>query len=254
MSKSSIKTTLFVVTTIFQQGATRAGAIFSNSTDSDDSDSFATKHSNTANAQAGFSLIELIIVITILVILAGIFAMFNVPRFINHARDAERRADFEEYRLVFEEYFNDHKRYPPQDIMDDRTDCSTDNLAPYLNSINCDPSTGDPYLYFVSEDGQDYWLYTFLRFEYDTGTASVDCKQDDCYEDGMYNYVISSKQLNKADEMSTDPEVPEDEPIQVYPPYCGGTCDPGLCGVCCPGAKTRCADNGTGCYSDPSCE
>lgn len=208
----------------------------------------------------GLTLMELAVVIGLLAVLMGIIIMLNVPRFIMRARDAERKSDLEEYRISLEEYFTDKGFYPPETIMDAESDCSSTNLQPYMDRIRCDPSTNQPYLYKVSDSGQDYWLYAFLHDEFDPDAIGMDCDGGDCDTTGMYNYAISSKQVGLTGDMgeatptpdpSGDP-VPTPTPAEV-PAYCGGVCDPGVCGECCPGAKTRCTEAGDGCYSDASC-
>lgn len=60
----------------------------------------------------GFTLMELIVVIAILSILAGVLA----PRVSNHlasARDARRLADIKTVRLAIEQYYADKGKYPP---------------------------------------------------------------------------------------------------------------------------------------------
>src|SRR5262249_10467132 len=62
--------------------------------------------------RAGFSLMDLVIVVSVLAILAG--AM--IPRFTNRLaarRDARRLSDIQVVRDAIDRYYNDHGAYPP---------------------------------------------------------------------------------------------------------------------------------------------
>ncbi|MEW6071885.1 MAG: type II secretion system protein GspG [Planctomycetota bacterium] len=66
---------------------------------------------NKRPALGGFSLIELVVVISILAILAGVL----VPRVTNHmksARDSRRLADIKAIRNAVEQYYMDNTTYP----------------------------------------------------------------------------------------------------------------------------------------------
>lgn len=81
---------------------------------------------------SGFTLIELMIVITIILILLGI-AAGNYGRSVHHAREAVLRSDLQELRKSIDNYTLD-KQAAPQ---------SLDDLlqAKYLHSIPIDPMT-----------------------------------------------------------------------------------------------------------------
>lgn len=62
-------------------------------------------------ARAGFSIIELLVVITIISILAGAL-YFNVSEGSAQSRDAERQSDLRNLQSAIELYRNDNGRYP----------------------------------------------------------------------------------------------------------------------------------------------
>lgn len=194
---------------------------------------------------SGFTMMELLVVVAILMILMIITAIFLIPRYIERARDAQRKSDLEEYRVHFEAYNTDKKMYPPEDIMDSAADCGTDNFLPYMPAILCDPVTRQPYEYKVSDDGQHYWLYTNLGDETDPAIVNLGCASG-CGPDGDgdsvpdYNYGIS-------DTVKENQELGPVDPGSYCP------CIPGKCGTCCPGATYRCNASGSGCYYDKSC-
>ena len=63
--------------------------------------------------QSGFTLVELLIVMTILVIFAVILIGIIKPNtLIGKANDSRRKSDLNKIRTAFEEFFNDKGRYP----------------------------------------------------------------------------------------------------------------------------------------------
>ena len=84
------------------------------------------------NSERGFTLIELIVVVTIIGILAGI-AIVNVKFAQRKAREATLKANLYNMRKAIDDFFADKQRYP--------TDLN--ELVPrYLRKIPPDPMTG----------------------------------------------------------------------------------------------------------------
>jgi len=109
--------------------------------------------------QKGLTLIEILIVVALLMlVLVAIFKVFNVD--INRAKDAQRKSDLRDIKLAFEDYYNDHGTYPPEEYL---ADCGGESLKPYLKVVPCDPVTGEPYLYMPSPgDGDNSGGYRVL--------------------------------------------------------------------------------------------
>jgi general secretion pathway protein G len=84
---------------------------------------------------AGFTLIELMIVIAIIMILLGIAAI-NYRRTIKTSREAVLRSDLQELRKVIDNYTLD-KQTAPQSLEDLHS-------AGYLRTIPIDPMTQQP--------------------------------------------------------------------------------------------------------------
>lgn len=119
---------------------------------------------------------EILIVIALLaLILLAFFRVFRVD--INRSKDAQRKSDMRDIKLAFEDYYNDHQSYPPEEYL---LDCGGPSLKPYLKAVPCDPDTGDPYLYFPypGEDGdnsQGYRVLSILTDLTDPTIAKIGC-------------------------------------------------------------------------------
>jgi prepilin-type N-terminal cleavage/methylation domain-containing protein len=152
----------------------------------------------------GFSLIELIIVIAILAILLIIGFMLWRSQF-DKAKDASRKADLQRLSIAFEDYYNDNNCYPPVNVLDV---CGSDELAPYLDSVPCDPITQTPYCYITDDINpecfQSYRLLSSLDYTDDPIIALLKCHgQEHCGyeyicatdEQSEYNYGVSSNNI-----------------------------------------------------------
>jgi len=96
-----------------------------------------------ARRRAGFTLLELMIVIGIIAILAGI-AVGNYRRSVQHAREAALKADLQTLRQAIEQYTLD-KQAAPQSLEDIVA-------AKYLREIPTDPITRQKNWRLVFED------------------------------------------------------------------------------------------------------
>ena len=129
--------------------------------------------------QNGLTLIEILVVVAVLaLLLLALFKVFKVD--VNRSKDAERKADLQEIKLAFENYYNDHQTYPPEEVL---ADCQSEALRPYLKNVPCDPETGEPYLYLPAPgDGDNsagYRLLSILTNKSDPVIEKIGC-QDGC--------------------------------------------------------------------------
>lgn len=119
----------------------------------------------------GFTLAELLIVITILVIIGTTLLMTINPlaQFLR-GYDAVRKADLAKLKITFESYYSDHDCYP---TLDKLSQCGSNALAPYLTEVPCDPNTNTPYTppYTIEELNvtcpQKYAIYATLSNKLD---------------------------------------------------------------------------------------
>ncbi len=139
--------------------------------------------------QKGFTLVELLIVIALVIIIL-ILVLLSLRTQIMRARDAKRKTDLSRIQKSFEEYVNDRDRYPNEDILDN---CESHDLAPYLESVPCDPSTREPYLYVPVEPvGAGYRVCTKLEDKKDPDIKLLGCHPDNgCGYGAGYNYCLA---------------------------------------------------------------
>jgi len=140
----------------------------------------------------GVSLVEVLIVITILLLLIGIYFSFRGQ--LEKGRDAKRKEDLERIRVAFEDYFNDNGCYPDVSILEN---CGSDALKPYLSEVPCDPVTEQPYKAVAgrfTESGcyQWYKVYAFLENTSDAAIGRLGLSGDHSIEGEPVNYGVSS--------------------------------------------------------------
>jgi general secretion pathway protein G len=108
---------------------------------------------------SGFTLVELLVVISIIAILATVIGV-NYSGARKSARDSKRKADMENVAAAFEMYYSEFKRYP---------NCGWDiamsnlNEAGYLNSIPQNTSDENEYQYQCNSD--DNWFGVYAKLE-----------------------------------------------------------------------------------------
>ncbi len=140
----------------------------------------------------GFTLIEVLIVVAILSILI-LMSIFYYQRHLMRSRDAQRKSDLDKIRIAFEEYYNDHYCYPDPMLT---INCGSDDLAPYLQEVLCDPYTNDPYPYFSLDEDycNGYRLLADLEIDDDLDITGIGCDpQAGCgwSVDTNYNYGVA---------------------------------------------------------------
>lgn len=111
---------------------------------------------------AGFTLVELLIVVAILAILAAIVVAFLSSQ-IFKGRDARRKGDLDRIKIAIEDYEKDHNCYPLNDLV---SNCNPGTgLQPYLNKIPCDPNTNAPYYYEHEDSVCPQWFRLYAKLD-----------------------------------------------------------------------------------------
>ncbi len=147
------------------------------------------KTTNFSTTQTGFTLIEILVVVTII----GIMMVVGVTAFATlqkRGRDARRRGDLQAAQDALEQYFSEKTEYPVAgDCPNLSSDLDADNYMP--GGIPDDPKTGDVnYQYACNSSETSYCICASLE----TGSGNADA--DDCsswVQDGDF-FCVSNLQ------------------------------------------------------------
>lgn len=112
--------------------------------------------------RGGFTLIELIVVVTILALLLSI-AIINILGSLKKTRDRQRKSDIRQIRAALEMYRSTQRIYPASLYSNP---CPTpsvlsDGITVYMLQIPHDPLTKDCYVYTLG--ASSYTLYACLE-------------------------------------------------------------------------------------------
>lgn len=144
----------------------------------------------------GFTLLELVIVVTLIVLIAvAAFVLVNPLKQIQKGWDGKRKTELGQLQKVLEDWYNDKNCYPrPEQICYDapvNNAChicggkpNSPKFSPYLSSLPCDPqSPTKEYLYQVDDITcpTSYKIYAVLS----------ELPQTD-----KYNYGVSSNNIS----------------------------------------------------------
>src|SRR5437868_6306230 len=129
-------------------------------------------HSTAKKIENGLTMIELLVVMSIVAVLAAIsFVMVRNAEM--RAHDAQRKQDLQKIKVAFEDYYNDKSCYPAADSL---SQCGKNTLSPYLKSIPCDPQTRTAYIYApMANRCEGYRVYTELEETNDDDIAKMNC-------------------------------------------------------------------------------
>ncbi len=127
------------------------------------------------NHSSNFTVIELIVVITIIAILSGVVIAASTP-LRQQARDNQRKADLAAYQSALQQYYSENKQYPNPTTPCCASQCLESFLGTELSPLPQDPlspdCSGNYGYYYTSQDGKNYKLYT--KLENDTKAMAND--------------------------------------------------------------------------------
>lgn len=170
-------------------------------------------HSLFPFGQAGFTLVELLIVIGVMsILLTAILLVLNPFAQIQKANDAKRKSDLSQVQKALETYYQDNGRYPAHSVspvyriirLDGSTADWGTQFSPYMATLPKDPRGLYKYVYYASTNGQSYWLYASLERSNDpqmcnagnpcTSITSNGISQTAC--GGTCNFAITSSNVS----------------------------------------------------------
>lgn len=138
---------------------------------------------NRLRASAGFTLIELIVVISLIAILSTTLIVIINPKFqIQRANDSKRKTDIKQIQAALELYRADNGSYPVPggDYQSDTSSSSCSGnggiihgSTVYMSNIPCDPLKTDEYAYSLS--GSGYILVACLENSKDSDITTPNC-------------------------------------------------------------------------------
>lgn len=109
----------------------------------------------------GFTLVELLIVITIISVLAGgVLIALDPAKRIKQARDSVRKSDLHQIQAALEQYRADKGSYPTAGFPPACGNQFTDGTVVYIKSFPCPPGGG---VYSYSSTGTTYTLTATLE-------------------------------------------------------------------------------------------
>lgn len=120
------------------------------------------------NFGRGFTLIELIIVVTIIGILSSLL-LSNLVGIRGRVRDGQRKSDLAQIKQALEIYRSDNGTYPDSSGALNLSRCGEKFESPtnvYMQKIPCDPLNTPPYYmyrYATVDDGVTYTLSACLE-------------------------------------------------------------------------------------------
>ena len=190
----------------------------------------------------GFTLIEVLIVITILALLS-MGALFSVSKQRIKAEDASMKSDLNRLKIAFEDYYNDHNCYPPEIWFDGQEDAGSTVFQPYLSTLPYNKKTHLPYILEKDTTGCSWFkIYTTLNNEDDPQAVELRTT-DPALGSTLGNYGVSSSNVFVSIFYNpTASPTPTPTPTPAY--YCQGigNCSSIPTGLTCSPS-----------YGDPSC-
>ena len=179
----------------------------------------------------GFTILEVIIVIAIMMLLSLVVLItVNPKKQIDRAIDSQKKSDLSTLQQSLDDYYNDNNAYPSADdicydsVNIDNNNCfchvcgneTRSSLLPYLQKLPCDPQRID-YLYrYDCGDRQNYIVCGQLNEnkinnQYNFGVSSTNISNDICSE-YTYDNPAPSLIISTITPTSSPTNIPTSQP------------------------------------------
>ena len=159
------------------------------------------KHKKNKFHLTGFTLAEILIVVTLFAILTGIIMSTSIKGTFQKARDSKRKQDLNKLARIMEDFYNDHQQYPgnnpenPEDGTISGYKWGT-SFPSYSPSLPEDPLGISNKYHYDSDpvNGSFYVLFAKLENTDDQDIKSTGC-ENGCGPEQKYNYVVHSSNI-----------------------------------------------------------
>lgn len=202
----------------------------------------------------GFTLVELLLAISILIIMIGIVVgTLNPIALVNKARDSRKKNDLNKIKIAFEAYNTDKGRYPTSEEIETwniSANCgkSVTQMKSYLKTLPCDPNKKPYEILAIYSNfnpnrpsiSKGFKVITNLENKKDVNIPN------DWYVDEQYNfrdrkdeinYGVSSSNILWYDYSGFDPNCGQD---CLSSTFGTGVCTKVVNGNCVSGGSTLC--------------
>lgn len=143
----------------------------------------------------GFTLVEILIVVAVIALLAGVISYTNIKSSLQKARDSKRKQDLHKVAKILDDYYTDKSLYPDYNSGNGTIVQAPWGQAwdPYIAQMPSDPlSPNRDYYYLTDPIKKDYFaIFAKLEYTEDADIITVGCTYG-CGPDMAYNYVVHS--------------------------------------------------------------
>lgn len=150
----------------------------------------------TKSFSIGFTLVELLVAVSIIAILATVVLSTNIISSFQKARDSSRKQDLNKLIRILEDYYNDNQRYPQGDpngtIKDAHWGYAFFSYPIVLPKDPLSNSNWLQYYYLTDASKQDFYsIFAKLENQNDPEIQKLGCGYG-CGPVNLFNYYVTS--------------------------------------------------------------